>query len=53
MFPVIPYNEELRQAYCKKTWNVDIRPEWPSIEFWGRNILSSSNIMFSNGVCVT
>ena len=51
MFPVIAYNEVLRQAYCKKTWNIDpIRTEWPPIQFWGRNILSSSNIIFSNGL---
>jgi len=50
MFPVLPYNEELRQAYCKKVWDVEIRTEWPPIQFWGRNILSSSNIIFSNGL---
>ncbi len=50
MFPVIPYNEELREAYCKKVWGVNVRPEWTSMQFWGRDILSSSNILFSNGV---
>jgi len=28
MFPVIPYNEEMRQAYCRKTWeahHLDLR----------------------------
>lgn len=50
MFPVLPYNEELRQEYCQKTWGVEIRTEWPPIEFWGRNILTATNIIFSNGV---
>ena len=52
MFPVIPYNEQMREDYCKKTWGVDVRSEWTSIEFWGRDILSSSNIIFSNGVTI-
>ena len=51
MFPVLQYNEDLRAQYCKKTWGVDqIRTEWPPIQFWGRNILSATNIIFSNGV---
>lgn len=50
MFPVLEYNEELRQAYCRKTWNVTIRTEWPAIQFWGKDIASSSNIVFSNGL---
>jgi hypothetical protein len=50
MFPVIPYNEELREAYCKKTWGINIQTEWPAVQYWGRDIKSSSNIVFSNGV---
>jgi len=50
MFPAIPYTYEMRAAYCKKVWGVNVRTEWPAIEFWGYNISSSSNIVFSNGV---
>lgn len=50
MFPKIVYNEDLRQAYCSKTWGVKIRNEWPAISFWGRDIKASSNIIFSNGL---
>lgn len=50
MFPVIKYNEKMRQDYCRKTWDVTVRQEWPSIQFWGRDIKSTSNIIFSNGL---
>lgn len=50
MFPVIEYNEALRQAYCRKTWDVTVRTEWPAISFWGRDIKATSNIVFSNGL---
>jgi dipeptidyl-peptidase-2 len=50
MFPVLPYNDDLRQEYCLKTWGTTIRRDWPAIEFWGRNIKTASNIVFSNGV---
>ena len=50
MFPVLPYTDQMRADYCKKTWNVNIRGDWSAIEFWGRNISSASNIVFSNGV---
>jgi dipeptidyl-peptidase-2 len=50
MFPSLPYNDQMRSDYCKKTWNVNIRNDWTSIEFWGRNISTASNIVFSNGV---
>jgi hypothetical protein len=51
MFPVIQYNEDLREQYCEKTWNLHVRKRWTEIEFWGRNIDTASNIVFSNGVC--
>ena len=50
MFPSIPYTPQMRQDYCLKTWGLNVREDWPAIEFWGKNILSSSNIVFSNGV---
>jgi dipeptidyl-peptidase-2 len=50
MFPVMPYNEKLREEYCSKTWGVKVRQDWPSIEFWGKHIQTATNIVFSNGV---
>ncbi|RNA18807.1 dipeptidyl peptidase 2-like [Brachionus plicatilis] len=50
MFPVISYNEELREQYCLKTWGVKVRKEWPSIQFWGKHIKTATNIVFSNGL---
>ena len=50
MFPPLPYNDQMRSDYCKKTWNVNIRNDWTALQFWGRNISSASNIVFSNGV---
>jgi hypothetical protein len=50
MFPVISYNPELRQEYCRRVWNVTIREDWTAINYWGREIKSASNIVFSNGV---
>jgi hypothetical protein len=50
MFPPIPFTNEIREDYCKRVWNVSVREDWPSIQFWGRNISSATNIVFSNGV---
>jgi len=50
MFPVISYTPELRQEYCKRVWNVTIRQDWTAINYWGRDIKSASNIVFSNGL---
>jgi hypothetical protein len=50
MFPPLPYDEKAREAYCQRVWGVKVRPEWTAMQFWGRNILSSSNIVFSNGL---
>lgn len=36
---------------CRKTWGVQPRrKDWATIEWGGREILSSSNIVFSNGL---
>lgn len=50
MFPPISYNEKLRDAYCRKTWTVQPRDNWTSLEYWGDKIKSASNILFSNGL---
>jgi len=49
MFPVIRDSFEIRQAYCKKTWDVTIRANWTATQFWGKDVATASNIVFSNG----
>lgn len=49
MFPVLPFNSSMRDEYCQKTWNVTPRRDWLNVLFWGKDISSSSNIVFSNG----
>ncbi len=36
MFPPIPWTLEMREEYCKKTWNLGrSRLSWISTEYWG------------------
>ncbi|XP_055893979.1 dipeptidyl peptidase 2-like, partial [Biomphalaria glabrata] len=49
MFPVLPWNPELRAAYCQKKYGITPRDNWTAVQFWGQNIKSASNIIFSNG----
>lgn len=49
MFPVLPFNASMRDEYCQKTWSVTPRRDWLNVLFWGKDISSSSNIVFSNG----
>ncbi|KAI8518757.1 Dipeptidyl peptidase 2 [Branchiostoma belcheri] len=49
MFPPHNYTAEARADYCRDTFGVTPRPDWMGVQFWGKNILSSSNIIFSNG----
>lgn len=48
MFPMLPFTLEMRNLYCEKH-GVTPRNTWGDIHFWGPDILSSSNIIFSNG----
>ncbi|XP_022323407.2 dipeptidyl peptidase 2-like [Crassostrea virginica] len=49
MFPVLPFNDAIRNQYCQKKWGVMPRDLWSEAQFWAKNIKSASNIVFSNG----
>ncbi|XP_042898313.1 dipeptidyl peptidase 2 isoform X1 [Parasteatoda tepidariorum] len=49
MFPALPFNSTMRDDYCLKAWNVLPRRNWLDVLYWGEDIASSSNIVFSNG----
>ncbi|XP_013418576.1 dipeptidyl peptidase 2-like isoform X1 [Lingula anatina] len=49
MFPVLPFTLAMRTEYCQQRWNVTPRDNWTRINYWGPDIESSSNIVFSNG----
>ncbi|XP_064395682.1 dipeptidyl peptidase 2-like [Halichondria panicea] len=46
MFPPTIFDPS---AYCEKTWGAKHRKGWMDTQFWGKNILAASNIIFSNG----
>ena len=35
MFPVLPFNSEMRDEHCRKTWNVTPRRDWLNVLYWG------------------
>ncbi|XP_038064051.1 dipeptidyl peptidase 2-like [Patiria miniata] len=49
MFPALPFNEKMRQAYCSMKWKVAPKPTWLNVMMWGKDIKSASNIVFCNG----
>ncbi|XP_053380895.1 dipeptidyl peptidase 2-like isoform X2 [Mercenaria mercenaria] len=49
MFPAMPWTPDMRHDYCYKRWKVTPRDTWSDVEFWGKDIASASNIVFSNG----
>ncbi|XP_077986758.1 dipeptidyl peptidase 2-like [Glandiceps talaboti] len=49
MFPELPFTLQMRDEYCKKKWNIVPRNDWVNVQFWGKDISSASNIVFSNG----
>lgn len=49
MFEPEPWNLTLYSIGCQEVWKVTPRPFMAPIEYGGRNITASSNIVFSNG----
>ncbi|GIX78184.1 dipeptidyl peptidase 2 [Caerostris extrusa] len=49
MFPDLPFNTDMRDYFCYNTFKVVPRRNFLNVEFWGEDISTSSNIVFSNG----
>ncbi|KAL8597037.1 hypothetical protein ACOMHN_055630 [Nucella lapillus] len=50
MFFDMPWDFKAYAAGCRAAWGVMPRENWMSLSFWGKNISSASNIIFSNGL---
>ena len=50
MFPDLPFSDADRDEYCTKKYGITSRHDWFGINYWGSNVWSSSNIIWSNGL---
>ncbi len=50
MFPDLPFSDDDRDAYCSAKYGTEPRHDWFALNFWGSNVWSSSNIIWSNGL---
>ena len=37
MFPVLPFNDAIRNQYCQKKWGVMPRDLWSEAQFWAKS----------------
>ncbi|MBN3274320.1 DPP2 peptidase, partial [Polyodon spathula] len=49
MFTSLPFTEQDREKHCMEKWAVVPRPGWLKTQFWGDDLTSATNIIFSNG----
>ncbi|XP_068594485.1 dipeptidyl peptidase 2 [Brachionichthys hirsutus] len=49
MFPPMAFSRRDRELYCSKRWAVIPRPDWLKTQYWGADLSTTSNIIFSNG----
>lgn len=49
MFPVLPFNDTIRQKYCYDRWGVTPRDTWGKVQLINTDLVGASNINFANG----
>eukprot|EP00062_Callorhinchus_milii_P011405 gi/632957339/ref/XP_007894423.1/ PREDICTED: dipeptidyl peptidase 2 [Callorhinchus milii] len=50
MFPAMPFTETMREEYCHRKWGVRPSQDWLKLQYWGNDLTTASNIIFSNGI---
>ncbi|PVD34456.1 hypothetical protein C0Q70_05730 [Pomacea canaliculata] len=49
MFYNMPWDYTAYSVECKNQWGITPREDWISTQYWGKDIQSATNIIFSNG----